>query len=103
MSEKTKSFGAGAIIMSLFMTLFAGAVAMVGLWASEVPKLQQSFKIEVSHLNQNLSKLTEVMEKNAETTIQINNKLHKTDMDLVQIKSWINLNQNTMVFDLDKN
>jgi len=57
MSEKTKSFGAGAILTGMIMFLVTGAMGMMWNNASHVPELEATFKTEIKHLNLSLNRL----------------------------------------------
>lgn len=94
MKDKVKSFGSGAIVMGMIMTLFAGVMAWVGVQASEVPKLQESFKIEITHLNKNIQVLTDAMKENTSTNARTISRLSddfvETKIEVMQIKSMLN-------------
>ncbi len=59
MSEKTKSFGAGAILSPVFLAILIGAISMVGSWASKVPQLETTVKLELGHVNVSIERLTD--------------------------------------------
>jgi len=58
MSNTTRSFGAGAIISTIFGSIFLMMIYWVGEKASQVPQLEATFKTEVAHLNKALITLT---------------------------------------------
>ena len=97
MADKVKSFGAGAIIMSLIMTLFAGMLTWVGVQASEVPKIQTTLKIEVGHLNSTLKDLTTVMKEtissNRDTVNRLNDSIVATNYEIITIKARVDENR----------
>lgn len=85
MSDKVKGFGAGAIIMGMVMIILGGVLSWVGLNASEVPQL----KVEIKHLNKNISGLTTTIKENTNTYGTTLNEL-KENLMLTQYKVELN-------------
>ncbi len=58
MSERSKTFGAGAILSALLIFTLTGVLGWLGIQASQVPTLEATFKSEVAHLNESIIVLT---------------------------------------------
>lgn len=80
MSEKTKMVGIGAILSPMLIAMLVGTVTIVGSWASKVPELQTTVKLEFKHVNNSVDKLT-----NAQTTTNIALEKH-AENDSAMIK-----------------
>lgn len=59
MSEKTKSFGAGAIMMGLLVTFVSSVAAYIGVQASHVPVIEKEFDLRVNALSKSIERLTD--------------------------------------------
>lgn len=93
MSKEVKWAGVGAILSPLLIAFLVGVTGLFGTWASKVPALESTIKLEFAHNKSSMEKLTE-----AQTTTNFALKAHaENDTKMIKILSETVLGHDFMI------
>ena len=84
MSDKTKFIGIGAILSPLIIFILVGSIGVVGTWASKVPELETTVKLEFIHINKNIDKLAVAQTKNTASLTRFTEKAVENNSRLTE-------------------